>query len=113
MKETVIVTALVLLAAPAAMATFPSEGEDPSLWGRCTAQDAFEQGNESSNGTVGETPPFANLTEDECDNATAPWDGTPGDEHVPEDPGNDSGEDEDDNADGHPDENDNPGNDRP
>lgn len=104
-KDVAIVTALALLAAPMALATVTAGvADDNATWGLCQAHDASEQGNESSNGTVHDTPPFQGINESTCENATAPWNGTPGEDRVPEDP-----PDEDD----HPGEDDNPGQDEP
>lgn len=109
-RETFIVVALVLLAAPIAGAADGSGGADENAtWGLCQAQDANEQGNESSNGTVHDTAPFANVNESNCENASSPWAGTPGEDHVPDDPGDDNRNDSDD----HPDEDDNPSDERP
>lgn len=108
-KELVIVTAVVMLAAPFATTMAGANADDNATWGLCQADDANDQGDNSSNGTVGETPPFANLTEEDCEEAEHPSNGTPGEDNVPEDPGGDeAGEDEED----HPDEDDNPGDDR-
>lgn len=119
-----MLTALLLVAAPLAVAEEEGENEGPpgeATWGLCTAKEASQPGDEASNGTVSGTPPFQGISEEECENAERPGNGTggppedlpgpedhpdqddnPGDEHQPENPGDGSEPD-------HPDEDDNAG----
>lgn len=96
-----ILSALFLVAAPLAVAEEHGEDQGPpeeSTWGLCQAEEASQPGNEASNGTVNETPPFQDVDEEDCENAERPGNGTASDDR----PG----------ADDHPDEDDNPGDDR-
>lgn len=98
-------TALFLLAAPFAASMAGANVDDNATWGLCQADEANEQGDEASNGTVDETPPFANTSEEDCEEAEHPADRSvpgpddrpgadenPGDEYR-EDPGGDDGSD--------------------
>lgn len=82
---------LGLLTAPFALAE-DGDPDENATWGLCTAQEASQPGDDASNGTLGSTPPFANTTDEECANATHPANGTPGEDHVPSDPGADEGD---------------------
>lgn len=88
----VLIAFSLLFAFPVALADEGDGQEGPaeeSTWGVCVADDASEQGDEDSNGTVSSTPPFASTSEEDCDEASAPWNGTAGDDHVPADPPHD------------------------
>lgn len=96
-----ILSALFLVAAPLAVAEEHGEDQAPpeeSTWGLCQAKEASQPGDEASNGTVSETPPFQNLTEEDCEDAERPGNDTaPG--GPPEDlPGAEDHPDDDDNA---------------
>lgn len=115
--------AIVMLAAPMVVSAEGDGADENATWGLCQAQENSEQGNNASNGTVQSTPPFENLSEEDCENAEPPWAGTPGADHAPEDPGRPEnpggdhpGEDEnpggDQQPDDNPDQDDNPGNDQ-
>lgn len=89
---TVLVAFSLLLAFPVALADDDNAPEDPSqasTWGVCVADEANQQGDEDSNGTVSRTGPFNATSEEGCDEATAPWNGTAGDDHAPADPPHD------------------------
>lgn len=89
-KLSALIAVSLLLAVPATIAD--DEGpDDEANYGLCTAQEESQAGENASNGTVSSSPAFENTSEEECSNATAPWNGTPGEEHVPEDPGEDRG----------------------
>lgn len=117
--ETVIVTALILVAAPLATATgaatdganesaMTDGANESATWGLCQAQENNRQGNNASNGTVDETPPFANLSEEDCEDAEHPRNQSPGEQGPPDDrPGQGDGDEE--GEDEHPDEDENPG----
>lgn len=119
----IAVIALVLFAAPIVSAQGDDGANENATWGLCQAQEASQPGDDASNGSVSSTPPFSNTSDEECENAEDPWAGTPGGDHVPEDPGQpddpgapeDPGEDDnpgdDQGGDDHPDEDDNPGDD--
>lgn len=123
--ETLLI-AVMLLAAPAVVAQEDGPAEE-STWGRCVAQDNNRDGNDASNGTVDNTSAFENLTEEDCENASAPWENANNSSNVPSDigpgdnpgdgdhPGQDDdpgeGDDGSGNQDDHPDEDDNPGQD--
>lgn len=105
----VALLAILLLTAPLAASQEDAPGEDgdappeQATWGLCNAQDASQDGDDASNGTVSSTPPFANLTEDDCDAAAHPANGTPGADHAPFGPSDHP------DGDDHPDGEDNPG----
>lgn len=84
MKPITVATALLVAAAPLAVADGPA---DDSEWGRCQAYFAAETGNDNSNGTVYDTPPFQNLSEEECEETSPPYEGTPAEEHAGDHPG--------------------------
>lgn len=113
-----ILAALVLIGGPLVASTSVADGaDDNATWGLCQADENNEQGDNSSNGTIEETPPFENLSDSDCENASAPWEGTPGEDHAPNGtpgPGDNPGDGGDDGGDGddHPDEDDNPGDDQ-
>lgn len=110
-KEAAIVTAVFLLAAPFASTMAGANADDSATWGLCQAQDNNQQGNESSNGTVSETPPFSNLSEEDCEEAEHPANDTPSPEDPPEERPDDTPGEEDNPGDDSPDEEDNPGDD--
>lgn len=103
--KTLALTLAVVLAAPfmVASANTTDTFDENATWGLCEADEVNEQGDEASDGAVEDTPVFSNLTEEDCENATAPWNGTPGKEYAPKDPGE---------PDDNPDEDDNPGDDQ-
>lgn len=91
MKHIALFAALALVAAPMAAADHGGDHGDPpdaANFGLCTAQDASEEGDENSNGTVSDTPPFSSLDEEDCENAEPP--AGPGDTPAPDDPGSDA-----------------------
>lgn len=100
MKRIALIAALALVAAPMAAADHGGDHGDPpdaANFGLCTAQDASEDGDENSNGTVSETPPFSSLDEEDCEDAEppsgpgdTPAPDNPGDDEQPEDPGDDN-----------------------
>lgn len=88
----VLVAFSLLFAFPVALADEDDTSEDESeasTWGVCVADEANQQGDEDSNGTVSSAGPFNATSEEDCDEAAAPWNGTTGDDHVPADPPHD------------------------
>lgn len=104
---TLLAAAMIVTTAPVALADDP--GDDPqdppaeAHYGLCTAEEASQPGDDNSNGTVASAPPFANTTEEECDQAERPGNGTaPGygpDDH-PDDEDHPNGSDDGDRSDG-------------
>lgn len=76
-----ILAGLVLLSAPFVTASDHDGPSDDATYGLCTADDNHDPGDEASNGTVAETSPFENTSEDECQNASHPGQGS-GDENA-------------------------------
>lgn len=85
MKHHIVIAALVLVAAPMAVAA--EEPDDASDWGRCQAYHASEEGNESSNGSAHDNPGFAGINENCEENTSPPYEDTPADDRAPDDPG--------------------------
>jgi hypothetical protein len=85
--STVVLAALFLVAAPIVAASEDGGPDENATWGLCTAQNNSDQGDDASNGTVSDTPPFNNTSEEDCDDAEHPANGTPGEDHAPSDPG--------------------------
>lgn len=116
-RFTVLLIAMSLVAlTPAALAEHGDESNEAATWGLCQAKEESQPGDEASNGTVSESPPFSDLSEEECEEAQHPASGTPGEDRIPENPGQDNIPDHpggDDHPDGedHPDQEDNPGGD--
>lgn len=88
-KDTIVVAVALALAGPFLVASASADDgpDDNATWGLCTAKNVSELGNEASNGTVNATPAFSNLSEEDCEDAEDPWNGSPGDDHIPGDPG--------------------------
>lgn len=109
MKHHIVIAALLLVAAPMAVAADgPAEESD---WGRCQAYYASEEGNDSSNGSAHDNPGFEGI-DSNCDEETSPpYEDTPAEDHAgdnpgqdgadnaPDDPGSDEGDDNQDNGD--------------
>lgn len=98
--------ACLMIAAPVVVAQ-EDDGETPeeSTWGLCQAKQASQPGNQASNGTVNQTPPFSNVSEEDCQEADHPSNQTFGPDDHPDDedhPGQNESEE-------HPDDEDHPG----
>lgn len=88
MKRTAIIAAILLVASAGLVAAEDGDPPDAANYGLCTADENNDEGDENSNGTVSETPPFSSLDDEDC-----PSEPPSGPEDTPADPGGESPDD--------------------
>lgn len=86
MRKSIVSFVAVALLVGAGLTAAAEDGDVPeeAHFGICTAREHAEEGNDASDGTVYDTPPFNSTSEEDCENATHP-----GNDSIPDDPGQD------------------------